>query len=69
MIGEVCGHHADADLNAAKVTLKRGLAEWRITLNALLGVAGKQDKSTPKQLVVRQGQLPALAGESGNPLQ
>lgn len=68
-ICEVCGHQADADVDAAKVILKRGLAELGITLNAVSGVPRKQDKSTPKEPVVRQGQSPALAGEPGNPLQ
>jgi putative transposase len=75
---EECGHHADADVDAAKVILKRGLTELGITLNAVPGVPRKQDKSgaltgrlrdSPKEPVARQGQSPINAGEPGNPQQ
>lgn len=68
-ICEECGHHADADVDAAKVILKRGLADLEITLNAVPGVPRKQGKNTPKELVVRQGKSSALVREPGNPLQ
>lgn len=63
---ENCGHHADADVDAAKVILKRGLDELAINLDAVSGVPRKQDKITPKELVVRQGELPVITGEPGN---
>ncbi|HLO87712.1 MAG TPA: transposase [Nostocaceae cyanobacterium] len=74
-ICEQCGHHADADVDAAKVILKRGLDELGINLNsnvnldAVSGVPRKQGKSTPKESVVRQGKSTALAVEPGNPQQ
>lgn len=56
-ICEKCGHHADADVDAAKIILKRGLNELGINfnLNAVSGVPRKQGNSTPKETVVRQG--------------
>jgi putative transposase len=66
---EHCGHHADADVDAAKVILKRGLNELGINLDAVSGVPRKQDKSTPKEPVARQGVSTALAVEPGNPHQ
>jgi len=66
---EQCNHHADADIDAAKVILNRGLNELDINLNAVSGVPRKQGKITPKEPVVRQGVSPTLVGEPGNPQQ
>ena len=68
-ICEECGHYDDADIDAAKVILKRGLNQLGISLNAVSGVPRKQDKITPKEPVARQGKSSALADEPGNPLQ
>lgn len=68
-ICEECGHYDDADVDAAKIILKRGLDELGISLNAVSGVPRKQDKITPKEPVERQGKSSALADEPGNPLQ
>ena len=62
-------HHADADVDAAKVILRRGLDELGIILDAVPGVPQKQDKITPKEPVVRQGESLALVSEPGNPQQ
>lgn len=50
-IAELCTHHADADVDAAKVILKRGFGELGITLNAVSGVPQKQDKASPKSVL------------------
>ena len=68
-ICEECGHHADADVDAAKVILHRGLDELGINLEAVPEVLRKQGKSTPKEPAARQGKSPALVGEPGNPQQ
>ncbi|MCF2147583.1 transposase [Desmonostoc muscorum LEGE 12446] len=68
-ICEKCSHHADADVDAAKVILKRGLDALGINLDAVSGVPRKQGKSTPKEPVARQGKSTALAVEPGNPQQ
>ncbi|MBH8565350.1 transposase [Nostoc sp. CENA67] len=66
-ICENCAHHADADVDAAKVILKRGLDELGINLDAVSGVPRKQGKTTPKEPVATQGKSAALAVEPGNP--
>jgi len=68
-ICEKCSHHADADVDAAKVILKRGLDALGINLDAVSGVPRKQGKSTPKEPVARQGKSTALVVEPGNPQQ
>jgi putative transposase len=52
-ICEKCNHYADADIDAAKVILNRGLEELGINLNAVSGVPRNQGKSTPKEPVAR----------------
>ena len=66
-ICEECGHHEDADVDAAKVILQRGLDGLGIYLEAVPRVPRKQDKSTPEEPVGRQGKSSALVGEPGNP--
>ncbi len=58
---ESCGHHSDADIDAAKVILRRGLEELGIKLE----VRGDTSEFTPKKLVERQG-TSAPRVESGN---
>jgi putative transposase len=50
-ICEECAHYNDADIDAAKVILRRGLDALGICLNAVSGVPRKQGKSTPKEPV------------------
>jgi putative transposase len=59
-ICEECGHHEDADVDAAKIILKRGLDGLGIYLDAVPRVPRKQDKSTPDEPVGRQGKSSAL---------
>ena len=66
-ICQECGHHEDADVDAAKIILKRGLDGLGIYLDAVPRVPRKQDKSTPEEPVARQGKSSALVGEPGNP--
>ncbi|MBD1924382.1 hypothetical protein H6F77_25405 [Microcoleus sp. FACHB-831] len=51
---------------AAKAILNRDLARIGINLDAVSGVARRQDKTTPKEPVARQQRSPALAVEPGN---
>ncbi|MEG3955522.1 transposase [Microcoleus sp. herbarium2] len=65
-ICEECGHHEDADVDAAKVILQRGLDRLGIYLDAVPRVPRKQHKSTPEE-PARQGKSSALVAEPGNP--
>jgi len=60
-------HHEAADVDAAKVILKRDLDGLGIYLDAVPRVPRKQDKSTPEEPVASQGKSSALVGEPGNP--
>ncbi len=60
---------ADADVDAAKVILLRGLNELGINLDAVSSVPRQQGKSTPKEPVARQGKSPAWVSEPGKPQQ
>lgn len=59
---EECSDRIDAE----KVILNRDLARIGINLDAVSGVARRQDKTTPKEPVARQQESPALAGDPGN---
>ncbi|MBD1878389.1 RNA-guided endonuclease TnpB family protein [Coleofasciculus sp. FACHB-T130] len=63
---ESCGHHADADVDAAIVILNRGLEELGIETSQL---PGGTRKVTLKEPVGRQGTSLGLPGEPGNPHQ
>ena len=59
---EQCGHHADADIDAAVVILNRGLQELGIKFS----VPDVIREFTPKKLVERQGKSVIKVAESGN---
>ena len=61
---EQCGHHADADIDAAVVILNRGFQELGIKLT----VPEVIREFTPKKLVERQGKSAVQPVESGNKL-
>ncbi|MBV9386220.1 MAG: hypothetical protein JOZ78_07305 [Chroococcidiopsidaceae cyanobacterium CP_BM_ER_R8_30] len=48
-ICEKCAHHADADVDAAQVLLRRGLDEPEITLDAVPEVLRKQGCQFPTE--------------------
>lgn len=65
-ICENCNHHADADIDAAVVILRRGLDDLGIKLDAVPGVIREQGKSTPTEPAQKQGKSVQRA-EPGNP--